>query len=250
MKILKSLVLALFVITASAVFATPIPSCSTTTLDVYLAQGYECSQGPLLFSDFSFSLGSSGDAAQPTASDVMVNVLGDGFGFLCLGSDFLPCFRAGDVNAPGEYSDVFPYELILTPDGIQSGVISYDVRGPIDGATISWGQIYLGSEDFSGVESWGLYSFIDGFSVRWFGCADCANAPVAIGTFAPIFSADVYNSWGLEAAPGDRVLLTDGIANEFSFDSLPEPSSMWLLGCGIAVLMVIKSSTLCSKMRP
>jgi hypothetical protein len=143
MKILKSMVLALFVITASAVFATPIPSCSTTTLDVYLAQGYECSQGPLLFSDFSFSLVSSGDAAQPTASDVMVNVLGDGFSFLCLGSDFLPCFRAGDVNAPGEYSDVCPYELILTPDGLQA--VSY----PMTFVARSMVQRYLGGKSIS-----------------------------------------------------------------------------------------------------
>jgi len=63
------LLMALVLATSSAAWAG---ACTTETLNNYLASGFSCSVGPLLFSNFSYSTVATGGAGQSPATGVKV----------------------------------------------------------------------------------------------------------------------------------------------------------------------------------
>lgn len=96
------------------VFACPVllmaasawgSACSTGALSTYMTSGFSCTEGDLMFSNFSYFTGTS-----PTSADVTVTPVNDGSN---LGFDFAGAF----LSAAGSSSDAILGYQISTVDG-------------------------------------------------------------------------------------------------------------------------------------
>ena len=141
MKLLVSFVLLL---TTVPVFATD-RACPNDMSQTYLTPGFVCRQGPLTFSNFTFSAAVEGEAQPLSPLDVAIGPPSSEWGKY--GFDAVGNFFAGDPNSPCGDPPIPgcpEFGEPVTPGGRQITTISYTVKGPVTSVTIS-------------LPGWGLY---------------------------------------------------------------------------------------------
>jgi hypothetical protein len=232
------LLLVLFVGCASLAFATHVAPCPVASVATYEVSGFECSEGKILFSNFSFSSVATGNAPQLTPTDVTVVPIGNGFAFR--GS-----FTTGDI---------------IGVESTQSTSIRYTAKGPLTGATLCCQGLVTDSmisdafvgetlcsktgSCFSGCEFGGsLCINIDNccgpFVDPFFGpCPIESAGPCAALTFSPQNVLYVSDTIFLLAGPSDQAI-ANGIAYGFSTPPVPEPASCWLFLTGLSTIAAL-----------
>ncbi len=217
-----------FAVTASLSTAFATPTCSDGATDngsIYFGAGYSCQVGDLLFSGFSYT--ASGDVIIPS-SEITVDTVGPaGTGASISGPDIGLDFHAPWSAGAGMTSD---------------GTIDFTVTVLSGGSLIE----DFGLAQTSGVAGNGTASVIE----RGCGPAPCSatGGSLYVLTFqdASANSAQgetTFSSYSAVSVEKDvAVNGNDGFAgisvvqDTFSQSAVPEPTSMGLLGGGLALL--------------
>jgi hypothetical protein len=233
----------LLLFTALPAFGTS-STCPIANLSTYDAPGFSCREGPLHFSHFTFSSVTSGNGGQVGAFGVGVTPLSgqggfpsgfaDSYGFIFTSDNFF----AGDTDCP--YID--PTQPI-SPEclaGSQHTLIGYTVTGPFSQLSLWLGpDVFLRGIDVEAANTWDL--FLPGLGIAVGTNAGGSNpAPDSLVCQPLCTSADVMNVLDLSASIGETTALCcgNGVFNGYLGPppSVPEPSSLPILGSGLFAL--------------
>jgi PEP-CTERM motif len=207
--------------TSTVALADP---CPTTTLNNYLGSGFSCGIDDKTFSNFIYSGTSNPPGFGLPAGSVAVSpITGPGNPGLQFSAGWFASTSSG---------------ILQEDSGIQYGVSVNPGGSPITDVSLSIGGVaWTGTGDVTVDETVCLGAMLpacSGGQVKTLSVFDSSSGSKLFEsiTFPGVSEVDVQKDIAIEAGTNGNATLSF-VTNQFSEGTVPEPSSIMLLGCGI-----------------
>jgi PEP-CTERM motif len=211
------------------------PTCTTASLSVYDASGFNCSLGGIMFSNFSFS----NTSPPPTAAQVTVVPTTDSAGDVTLQFDGAFSAGAGESLSAAISYLASASSAIMTGESLAMTGFGQSGNGSVDiGESVCLGGAYssTGQCGGSGVDSISVYDY-SATDMRTFDSVSFSPAQSEIdvvkniainggttGTNASATVSEVFNT-----------TMTSGGGGGTGGGPVPEPNTMVMMGSGLLV---------------